>query len=255
MKYNPNAREKLQIVLNSYRMLGLAATLKDMVAYLFEQAWSNQFDEKYGVSTSGYVEPENSGIEDEEARTFASRYVATDERVMNHVFDKALAGLNARDFSFVDLGCGKGRTLILAAQRPFKRVIGVELSPDHSKIARQNVERYLASKHPVACRDVRVDCANATEYAFPEGDLFVYMYSPFQVPVLRTVADNLVRLQAESGRRILVAYSCPSEEVVFEQHAGFVKRMEYQVISYDSSWNLWECRAPATAKAVVDLAV
>ena len=71
MNLDPSTRDKLRIVLNSYRMLGLVSTLKDMLVYLLEESHSNRFDEQYGVSTSGYVEPESSGIVDEEARSYA----------------------------------------------------------------------------------------------------------------------------------------------------------------------------------------
>lgn len=30
---------------------------------------------------------------------------------------------------------------------------------------------------------------------------------------------------------------------MLEHYEGFVKRTEYQVISMDYSWSLWECRA------------
>src|SRR5215218_10190886 len=47
----------------------------------------------------------------------------------------------SRDDVFVDLGCGKGRVLYMAARRPFKRVIGIEWSERFSRIARVNLDR------------------------------------------------------------------------------------------------------------------
>ena len=37
---------------------------------------------------------------------------------------------------FLDLGCGMGRPLVMAARKPFRRVIGVELSEDLAQAAR-----------------------------------------------------------------------------------------------------------------------
>lgn len=41
---------------------------------------------------------------------------------------------------FLDYGSGKGRALIMAAQYPFRRILGVEFSPQLSLIASQNIE-------------------------------------------------------------------------------------------------------------------
>jgi SAM-dependent methyltransferase len=161
---------------------------------------------------------------------------------MWHVLQKAIAGLNLEEFSFVDLGCGKGRALIMAAQLPFREVIGVELSPLHSKVADNNVKRFAASKHRFSRKVIRVVCANAIDFKFPDSDLLIYMYRPFLSAVVSTLADNLCSFHAETGYRVLLAYSCPLEEDVLSKHPGYIKLKEYQTISVEQSWSLWECR-------------
>jgi predicted RNA methylase len=42
--------------------------------------------------------------------------------------------------TFVDIGSGKGRALIIAAEYAFKRIIGVEYSPSLATICRRNLE-------------------------------------------------------------------------------------------------------------------
>src|SRR6185436_12939628 len=42
-------------------------------------------------------------------------------------------------FTFVDLGSGKGRGLLLAAAWPFRRVLGVEFSKDLHETALRNI--------------------------------------------------------------------------------------------------------------------
>jgi SAM-dependent methyltransferase len=244
MEYNPDANEKFKIVLNTYRVFGFWETLKEIVLYLLSQKPADDFDRKYGVVTSGVTESSDAGIADETARSLAVGYVPTREIVIRHILVNTTKDLDLKEYSFIDLGCGKGRALIVAAQLPFKEVIGVELSPLHSEVATANIERYLANpKHVTACRNVRVNCANAVDFEFPESDLLIYMYRPFLGPVFRGVADNLRRFQTTTGHRVLIAYACPVEELMLGQYAGFVKRTEYQVISMDYSWSLWECRA------------
>jgi tRNA1(Val) A37 N6-methylase TrmN6 len=42
-------------------------------------------------------------------------------------------------YTFVDGGAGKGRALLLAAELPFRKVIGVELNEALARIAQRNV--------------------------------------------------------------------------------------------------------------------
>jgi len=46
--------------------------------------------------------------------------------------------------TFVDVGSGKGRVLLLAARHPFKRVVGIEFSPSLCEQARRNIEIFRA---------------------------------------------------------------------------------------------------------------
>jgi len=50
--------------------------------------------------------------------------------------------LNWRDFTFIDLGSGKGRTLLMASDYPFHRILGVELLPSLHRIAQENLRQY-----------------------------------------------------------------------------------------------------------------
>lgn len=251
MQYNPDSGGKFTIVMNTYRVFGFWETLKEVMLYLLSRKPHDDFDKKYGVMTSGVTESSEAGIADETARSLAVGYVPTREVVIRHILENTTKGLDLDEYSFVDLGCGKGRTLIVAAQLPFKEVIGVELSPLHCGVAETNIDRYLSDlKNPVRCRNVRVSCVNAVDFVFPDTNLLIYMYRPFLGPIFKHVADNLRRFQTVTGHRVLIAYSCPVEELMLEEYAGFVKRTEYQVISMDYSWSLWECRteqAPAFA--------
>ena len=246
MQYNPDTSGKFKIVMNTYRVFGFWETLKEIILYLLSQKPHDDFDKKYGVMTSGVTESSEAGIADETARSLAVGYVPTRELVIRHILTNTTQGLNLSQYSFIDLGCGKGRTLIVAAQLPFKEVIGVELSPLHCEVAETNIKRYLSDvSNPALCRNVRVSCVNAADFEFPDTNLLIYMYRPFLGPIFKNVADNMRRFQAETGRRVLIAYSCPVEELMLEAYSGFVKRTEYQVISMDYSWSLWDCQAEA----------
>ncbi|HEX3467874.1 MAG TPA: class I SAM-dependent methyltransferase, partial [Candidatus Elarobacter sp.] len=101
--------------------------------------------------------------------------------------------------TFVDLGAGMGRVVLLAARRPFRAVIGVEISPALVEIARENLASARDPRR--VARDVKIVRADAAAYAPPRGDLVVYLYNPFRGPVLDAVLARL----AAAGERANVA--------------------------------------------------
>jgi SAM-dependent methyltransferase len=139
MNPHPSAREKFEIVKRNVEILGFWTTLRMIVAYLLSGRPRDTFDRKHRVSTAGDVEPQDAGIP-EAAVPDAIRYVPTNERVMRHVLQNL--GIDYRNYVFVDLGCGEGRAVLIASEFPFERVIGVELSPKTSALARENVAVY-----------------------------------------------------------------------------------------------------------------
>jgi len=75
----------------------------------------------------------------------------------------------------------------VAAQLPFKEVIGVELSPLHCEVAETNIKRYLSDvRIPVLCRNVRVSCVNAADFQFPDANLLIICTDPSLGPYSRT---------------------------------------------------------------------
>lgn len=68
-------------------------------------------------------------------------------------------------FSFVDLGCGKGRALLLASRHPFLQILGVELDSNLARTARANLRAFHAPWQQ--CRTLAVHHADATAFDLP----------------------------------------------------------------------------------------
>ncbi len=117
--------------------------------------------------------------------------------------------------TLVDLGAGMGRVVLHAARRPFRQIVGVEISPALLEVAKDNRDAY---RGPRACSDIRLVRADAATFAFPRGDLVVYLYNPFTAAVLDAVLD---RLAARRGETVLL-YHTPVEAARVDGHAGFV---------------------------------
>ncbi len=180
-----------------------------------DEAEDRDFDTRYGVSTGGEI-PQTELDVAEKNWIHGSAYVPTSPVD----FAKVLSGhgLALEETTFIDLGAGKGRVLLMAAALPFRRVVGVEFSPSLADVARDNAVRY---KGPRGCADIAVETMDATKYAFPRGPLAVFMYHPFDEKIMALVEANLSRSVREDPRRVVVIYFKPVHREVWDRSAAF----------------------------------
>jgi SAM-dependent methyltransferase len=125
--------------------------------------------------------------------------------------------LNFRDFTFVDLGSGKGRTLLMASDYPFRRVVGVELLPSLHAIAQQNLRQYKSEAQK--CFALETICADATMFPFPDDPLVIYLFNPLPESGLRQVLVNLEQSLRFRPRPVYVLYHNPLLEHVLSEKA------------------------------------
>jgi SAM-dependent methyltransferase len=125
-------------------------------------------------------------------------------------------------YSFIDLGAGKGRALLLASDLPFLQIIGVEISRELSEVATRNIGTYRSPNQ--RCREIRCVCTDAAEFEFPDGPLFVYLYNPFHLEILTTVMARLERSLRDSPRSIVLAYVNPAYRAYLD-HIPWLRRL------------------------------
>jgi hypothetical protein len=129
----------------------------------------------------------------------------TDEQSENTQEPGIQTGL--QEFTFVDLGSGKGRVLLMAAQYGFKRIVGVEFMPEWHRIAETNIRKFIA-QYGIAS-PIESFCMDAREFNFPAGPLVVYLFNPFPEPVLAAVLEKLRQSWVANPRPVFVAYRYP----------------------------------------------
>jgi hypothetical protein len=106
--------------------------------------------------------------------------------------------------TFIDLGSGKGRTLLMASDYPFRRIIGVELLAELDAIARKNIERYTSEKQK--CFVIESRSEDARKFVFPAEPTVLYLFNPFPERVLRSVLANLQESVRREPREVIVIY-------------------------------------------------
>jgi SAM-dependent methyltransferase len=122
-------------------------------------------------------------------------------------------------FTFVDLGSGKGRTLLMASEYPFKKIVGVELLPELHRIAQENLARYKSDGQK--CFALEAICDDAANFFFPAGPIVLYLFNPLPEPGLRQVLHNLKR--NTDSRTVYVVYHNPQLERVLSESAAWTK--------------------------------
>ncbi|MEZ5856738.1 MAG: class I SAM-dependent methyltransferase [Hyphomicrobiaceae bacterium] len=115
-------------------------------------------------------------------------------------------------WSFVDLGCGKGRALMSAAARPYGRVIGVEFARELAQLAAANVATSISRR----AGSIEIVEGDAADFKLPASPLCVYLFNPFGPPVIERVAENLARTYGDTPRPIFVAYLNPRHAELFD---------------------------------------
>lgn len=120
-------------------------------------------------------------------------------------------------FVFIDLGSGRGRVVMEAARRPFRRILGVEFAEALHEDAEANLRHWPRSL--MKCREVDLMLKDAATAPLPEDDLVVYIYDTFAPALMTRMAARL----AEHGRkyRVYVILVDPEENVALRESRAF----------------------------------
>ncbi len=125
------------------------------------------------------------------------------------LFEEMLASIKIdfRNFTFIDLGSGKGRVLLLASDYPFRRIVGIELLPSLHGIAQENLRNYKSDKQ--RCFIVESVCSDAREFVFPMEPTVLYLFDPLPASGLSVVIANLEQSLRKQPREFYVLYHNP----------------------------------------------
>jgi SAM-dependent methyltransferase len=123
------------------------------------------------------------------------------------------------DYTFIDIGCGKGRAALLASELPFKEVIGVELNPALAHIARANAASWAASQPHAA--PIRIVTQDATELDLPVSPCVLYLYNPFSPHVAARLIRHIEASLRANPRSLDILYFTPDAGHLFSNHPNF----------------------------------
>ena len=215
----------------SLRDDGVKGTLQRVFRLLHNEKRADTFDVKYGTDTAGDIPLWRLDVKSKNAR-YGRRY----QPIPAEVFRSCIRRIEVdySSFAFVDLGCGKGRTLIIAAELGFAQVIGVEFAQEFAGVAKHNLQKLNIGNATIIHGD-------AAEYQFPDSNLILYMHNPFSADVMSKVTDRLGEFRAKHPhRQVFVIYHRPLCANVID-HAPFLKQFdvvqgESQAMDLEGPW-------------------
>jgi SAM-dependent methyltransferase len=152
---------------------------------------------------------------------FHSAYLPT-EPALFHEMLQTLA-IDFTGFVFIDLGSGKGRTLLMAADYPFRRIVGVELLPALHGVAQENLRKHTSAAQK--CCALEAICGDACEFEFPAEPTVLYLFNPLPEAELATVIENLERSLEAHPRKVFVLYHNPLLERLLA-HCGWLRKTQ-----------------------------
>jgi SAM-dependent methyltransferase len=131
-----------------------------------------------------------------------------------------LAALHAEGFTFVDMGCGKGKVLLSAMAMPFTRVVGIEYSAYLCRVAEKNIASVRLLRRN--CSSVDIVCLDAVQYPIPNEPIILFFQNPFNYEIMEVVLDNILTSYVNTPRPIYLLFFRASS--IMPQINGFLPK-------------------------------
>ncbi len=160
-------------------------------------------DRRLGIHTEGLIVPDDIGD-----GCFA--YLPIGYRNLDRMF--AQFDMKPGHDVFIDYGSGLGRVPLYAAMRPFKRVIGVELS---KKLNDQAIQNAKAALPKLVCKNVDMVECDARAFAIPADATVFYFFMPFDESILGPVLDTIKASVDAHPRDVTILYVKPVSGAIF----------------------------------------
>jgi SAM-dependent methyltransferase len=168
----------------------------------------DEFDKKYRIETRHTVW----------RKRLAGKDTEDYEAVSPILFSRAIACVPRN--TFIDLGCGKGRALILAHEAGFRDLIGIEISSGLAEAAARNLQKLKI--------DAQILQADAASFPLPDRPVVLFLYNPFGSSTMEAVIEKLLNHR----RAVHVIYVNPKHGNLF---SGFQRLYGDRLLSVFSN--------------------
>ena len=191
------------------------AKIPNVLLKVVSEARCRYFDWQHGVSTCGDANLASLTLVGNSA-DHGVFYHPAHPKLLFEIFNSLK--IDFPSHTFVDLGSGKGRALLVASEYPFAEIIGVEFAAELHEIAARNIQSYRSKTQ--RCKKVRSVNLDAAEFEMPATPLVLYLFNPFRPAVLIPVLQRLQRSLDSQPREVTLIYTAPFHANLIEQETA-----------------------------------
>lgn len=191
------------------------------------------FDQRHGTDTSGLLAASviargtNAVLED------LTAYYGVAPSILEGVLDQWLHFCepvhSIERYTFLDVGAGKGRAMLLASQFPFAAVEGIELNPELAEIARANIALWMNDETASPLTTLTVHNADATKHPLPDGPTLAFLFHPFETPVLERFLRHVETHLTSHPHAFDLLYVNAEDGSPLDRHPAFARVWEGRV--------------------------
>lgn len=160
-------------------------------------------ERRYGIITSKPAELSTLTITDGDLAQ-SSRYEAVNYFILEALLNKLRTLTN--ETSFTDLGCGKGRALVVAAHYGFTRISGVDFAEEVCNIAEIHLQA-LQKQFPKL--EYRLQCRNVLDYDIRPDESVFFLFNPFSDEIISHILEKINVSLAQHPRIVYFLYASP----------------------------------------------
>ncbi len=189
-------------------------------------------EKKYGIHTTGadeLLKLEKQGIDISHATIYMPVSYSLLEEIFKQLKLSELSAANQQPQThFLDIGCGKGRALCVAAHYGFEKLTGLDFSKDLCDMAKQNLS---ITKQQFPQIEYKVINNDAFYFEIPGDANYIFLFNPFDEIIMSAVVNNIFASLQNHPRKITVIYVNPLHKELFlkagYKETWYSKKMKY----------------------------
>lgn len=172
----------------------------NFVGNIYEKNAERYYEKLFGIMTSGKIILEN--------RYGYSNYTPSPYHYLAKYFRQYPF---EKGYSYVNFGCGLGRTVFLASYYGCSKAIGVDVNKAMYEGAIKNQKNF---KRNVVDEEILFYHQKAEEFEIKNEYSYFYFYNPFYLKYFIKVIRNITKSYKNCKRKIRIILYCPAEEYI-----------------------------------------
>lgn len=170
-------------------------------------------EKKYGIQSSGF-----NKLQQLEKRGIDTQHATLYMPVSYDVLETVLTQVPLPQCKhFIDIGCGMGRALCVAATMGARKLSGIDFSKEFCEAARKNLQSISRQTKGF---EYHIFHNDAFYFEIPHDADILFLFNPFDEVIMSGVIENIETSLALHPRKLNIIYVNPLEKHLFLE-AGF----------------------------------